>query len=69
MLSWINIDEISCSKERKCQAIHYYWTKKNEQYYARSDDVPETDSQDEKDHQCWPTDPAAATMQSPPERY
>ena len=40
-----------------------------EAYYAHSDDVPETDSQDEKDHKCWPTDPTATTTQSPPQRY
>ena len=46
--------------------MQQYWKMVGEQYYERSDDAPEMDSQDEKDHTCCPTDPDAAAIWSPP---
>ena len=48
--------------------MQQYWKIVGEQYYERSDDAPETDLQDEKDHKCHPTDPDAATTWSLPRR-
>ena len=54
--------------ERKCQAVCKYWTQKSQEYYAQSDDALEMDSQDERDHKCQPTIPAAIATQLPPQR-
>ena len=60
----LSVEFISCSKERKCQAIHKYWSQKGHDYYVCFDDALETDSQDERDHTCRPTDPQVVISSS-----
>ena len=48
------------SKKRKhLQEIWKFWRRKWETYENRSDEAPETDSQDSEDHGVWPTGPNA----------
>ena len=43
-----------------------YWKQRYEQYAQKTDDTPEMDSQNSKDHGCQPDDPGVGTSWSPP---
>ena len=49
---------LHCSKKRKhIKKIGEFWRREWTKYKNRSDEAPETDSQDSKDHGVWPTNP------------
>ena len=53
---------LPCSKKRKClEKVGDFWRRKASSYKNRSDEAPEMDSQDSKDHDVWPTDPKAVS--------